>query len=292
MMHYVLLGRVIGDRVSKILISRTIFVLLSIASAGHAESPAAFEFDGGTPMVDCAFNRVLQNKCLLDTGSANSLLPHSLLLWSSEQPQLGSHYLVDASGQPILCTNVQVEILEISGINVNRDRVDVCLNSPEYGLIGINALNKAVWRIDFPNRSLQREPSLPGLLVVSPLKRDKQNFVYLPIKIGDRSFDALFDTGIAADGAISAQFLAENKVHFKYVGHADGAAFNTAMRFEEYRLDSMKFGDTTLKNKTFLLIDQRSLWDGFSGSEIILGGGTLRSFIWHLDLQNNTWATE
>jgi hypothetical protein len=199
----------------------------------------------------------------------------------------------------------QVKIAEFESAGFARKDVPVlrCRSGARNNILGFDLLNGQIWSIDFSGDEFSRLPSMPADKALSalPIKRGPDGHLELPIRFGNISGSAIFDTGCGIT-VIDSQVVAANLKLFKpftvavagKIKNVDTEAIDGTghpIKGSLYFLEGLQIGSLKLGSQLIVAFPFSEIVKNKMDSAImIIGSNTMVAADWIFDLKNNLWT--
>ncbi len=251
----------------------------------------------GVPMVTCGFgSESAVNGCIFDTGASVTVIPPEL-----KKVSQGFKVTKTTEGKGVgcktTCEELEVPNITVDGIPMPVRKLLRCEPFRKDGLIGINIIDKKIWKFDFAKDVVDEENKIPEELKRHPLFRDGEGRMYINVKVAGQEVLALVDTGYS-ENAITPQFIKNHPGVFKFdhdiaLSSACGKLPFKAYRGKKGQLEINGFHD----GGGALFLSQNLSKIGIEAivkmkPDMVLGFRAIQGLKWHFDLKNNQWAAE
>jgi len=163
----------------------------------------------------------------------------------------------------------------------------------DWNTLGLDILKNVVFQVDFAEKKLNVLKELPDSNRPNPIRRLSPGHITIPLALGDKSTDVLYDTGSDAT-LIDSQFIENNSKLFSLVRSEDGFdAHWNRIPSKVYKTPTLKVGNLKMKDVEMAAFDFGSFMrEKMEGAPIILGNNVITKGKWSFDLEKNQWALE
>jgi len=272
----------------KILILSTLFL-----SSIVADAEAFSFFDPSGPAYLVKIQMMINGTprdFLLDTGAQTSVLredPESLKL-----PRVGVEDFEGASSRSETCATVEVDKIKLDSVVIRQMSLIRCARTA-LGIsnLGIDILRDKIFSINYGQREFHffsTAPSGPW----NKLQRNSLGHILLPAKIGQKKFNAMFDTGFSFT-TIDEGFVRQHPEFFEpdAAGNdvsaidASGKVIATkSYTVKDFKIGSLDFSGQKIRAEIFA----SDLADAME-TRFVIGTNMIGLADWIFDLQTNQY---
>jgi hypothetical protein len=229
--------------------------------------------------------------CVLDTGSAMTLLPN--IKPFSEAPKKGELKFTSASGIPKEVDRIQIHKAELDQAEFRefepgRFRTGEHLEPS----IGMDLLFRQSFSLRFSRTpALQLDPKIPAGLL-SGMEMDSHHLITLPLTLGPVEARALFDTG-ATITAVDRAFIKNHPQDFastkEHMDGTDGAGHSMTVR--TYRAKKIQLGGRSFSNIQVVAVDLTPLREKVDPDiQAVIGFNLIRRGDWFFAPAEKRWS--
>jgi predicted aspartyl protease len=265
-----------------------LFVNGTARAAALQIAPGAYT--SGKVYVTCLFDGV-KEKCLLDTGSAMTLLADSKRF--GNYTNLGVFRFKSASGIPQETETIQIGSIQIDDVAFTSVKIGRATFQNAENTLGMDLIARQPFVLNFKSKpTLQLGAPRPHLPLTT-LNVFSQGLPSIPISLNGSEVHALWDTG-AALTVIDQDFIARRREDFKptrnYMNGVDGAGHNLLLQM--FRAKKITIGDATFEDVRVVAADLSVLREANPDIHAVVGFNLIRKANWFFDAKNRLWKCE
>lgn len=271
-----------------LIISLTVFGCASIHIADQVEKvPLDIQINsigGGKLYLPCQLSGISLN-CLLDTGATGGQVA---INDSSRFKLIGQMGIRGATGTVKICQEVEASNVQLGSIQRANLKLIHC-DQDSVNVLGVDILQSQTMLFNFQKNLFSTIPLNQSFKNNKLVKSTAGHFL-LPIKLGDRTVLAVWDTG-AGTSVIDEQLLKENPRYFQK--SFDVTAIDvtgTKSQLTVYQVSGVRIGEVNLPKANFLVRDfKKTKGNVHQDVAIIIGMNVIMHYNWIFDSIVGAW---
>lgn len=236
--------------------------------------------------LPCQFD-AYKTRCLLDSGSNFSSVKSPLF---DDYAAVGRMNYNGGTGREIHTDKIVVHHLALAELHLEEWPVARMPKLSRYfNLIGLDVFARVPLLFDFKNLKIVVDAPRPPEAQLQPYTM-QLGMILLPVKIGDTSLEAVWDTG-ASTTVIDQDFIATHPDNFTYMKEVEAKdASGTRMVMKLYKIKKLQIASVLLKGTSVLAMDfsgMRQVHPHFPA--FFLGYNVLMNHRWYFNLAHYQW---
>jgi hypothetical protein len=265
-------------------------MLMAVSARAAALQIAPGAYSSGKAYVTCVFDGV-KEKCLLDTGSAMTLLADSKRFGAYTNH--GAFRFISAAGIPqetetIQIGSIQIDDVAFAGVKIGRASFHNAENT-----LGIDLIARQPFALKFKSKPILQLNAARPELPLTTLNVLTQGMASIPIALNGSEAHALWDTG-AGTTFVDQDFITAHREDFKatknYMNGVDGAGHNLLLQM--FRAKKITIGDVTFEDVRVVAADLSVLRKVNNNIYAVIGFNLIRKANWFFDAKNRLWKCE
>jgi len=228
----------------------------------------------------------IKKRFLLDTGAADSTI--ALDIHTRNYPSLGKAESKGVSDKAIICDLIQPEKIGIGLHEIKSPLIKRC----DKNILGIDLIGTTLFQVNICARRFNLLKEMPKTSL-RPIRRLSPGHLTIPLLIGEKKIDVLFDTG-ADTTVIDLQFVKSHPENFKLVRSEEGTdAHGHKIESDIYECLDLIVGHLRLKDVEMAAFNFGDLFRfKMEGSPMIFGNNVISKGIWSFDMRRLVWTVE